>query len=341
MKRVETGFYFALLVVVMVLFAYLLKANLSALVLAASLALVFDPLYVKVKKKIANESASALFIVAIVFLLVFVPLGVFLMRVISDATSLVGGLSLRGSADPAYSISKLLRGHTGNPLFALAAKNIDQILQQGLDWFVQNLGMFFSGLAQGFSTLVLSLLGLFYFLKDGPRLMAWVVRTIPLEVRYTRAILSELANVMSSVIKGTVLVALVQGMAAAVGFSLFNIPDPMFWGLIVVLTSPIPLVGAWLVITPAIAYLFVTGHNLDAALLLLWSVVFVNVIYNVVAPVLMHNGNDIHPYIILLSIIGGIVMFGPIGFLVGPLVAAFLFALLNIYPSLIDRQITE
>lgn len=338
MKRVETGFYCALLVVAMVMFVYLLKANLSALVLSASLALVFEPIYSMVKKKITNESAAALLIVVLVLFIVFIPLGVFIARVINDATTLVGSLSLRGDADPAYALSRLLPGYTSNPVIALIAKNIDEILQQGLNWFLQNFGIFFSGVAQGFSTLVLSLLGLFYFLKDGPLLIAWIVRTVPLEVRYTRAILSELGNVMSSVIKGTVVVAFVQGMAAAASFSFFGIPDPMFWGLIVVLTSPIPLVGAWMVITPAIAYLFLAGHGLDALLLLMWSIVFVNLIYNVVAPVLMHKGNDIHPYIILLSILGGIVMFGPVGFLIGPLVAAFLSALLNIYPSFMDKQ---
>lgn len=341
MKRLEAGFYFTLLAIAIILFVYLLKANLSALVLSASLALVFEPLYRMVKKKVVNESGSALLIVLVVLLIVLIPLGVFLTRVISDTTSLIGKISLGAGADSAYTLTKLFRGHTGYSTIALVIKNIDEILQQGLNWLLQNLGMFFSGLAQVFSTLILSLLGLFYFLKDGPRLIAWIERIVPLEVRHTRAILSELGNVMSSVIKGTVVVAFVQGMAAVVGFSFFGIPDPMFWGLIVVLTSPIPLVGAWMVITPAIAYLFLMGYSLNALLLLLWSIVFVNLIYNVVAPVLMHNGNDIHPYIILLSILGGIVMFGPVGFLIGPLVAAFLSALLNIYPSLMDRQITE
>lgn len=88
---------------------------------------------------------------------------------------------------------------------------------------------------------------------------------------------------------------------------------------------------------PAVAYLFFTDQTVLSVSLAIWSVILVNLIYNVLSPQLMGHGNNLHPFVILLSVLGGIVLLGPIGFLMGPFVVALLFSLLNIYPKLILR----
>ncbi|MDP3956663.1 MAG: AI-2E family transporter, partial [bacterium] len=140
------------------------------------------------------------------------------------------------------------------------------------------------------------------------------------------------------VIKGTLVIAVIQGIVAGTGFLLFNIPNPAFWGSLVVLSSLIPIVGTWLVVAPAVAYLLFTGQTALGISLAVWSVILVNLIYNVLSPQLMRRGNHIHPFVILLSVLGGIVIFGPIGFILGPFIIALLVSLLHIYPKLILKK---
>ena len=335
-RRFETGFFSGILGVALVFFLFIMWPNMGALVLAATLALVFYPLYQRLIVFVHHKSIAALTTVAIVVIIVFIPLGVFATKVFGDATTLYASIRESGGINLANLVSHLPNAN----LFPIGsvATHVNDILSQILGWFIQNLGLVFSGLAQALSTTFLALFGLFYFLKDADRLKRWTLDIIPLELKYTELIIEEVRGVMNSVIKGTVVVAILQGVVAGVGFMIFGIPDPSFWGSLVILCSPIPLVGAWLTITPAIIYLLLSGQTLLGIGLFIWSVVTVNIIYSIISPLLMHRGNNMHPLIILLSMIGGIMLLGPIGFLTGPFISAFLFSLLNIYPKLILRK---
>jgi len=323
-----------MLAVVLFLAWLILAPYMSALVLAGTLAFLFRPLYQKCLHVFRYESVAALSVVVIVTLIIFLPLGFLGVRLFTDATALYSLLASHGGFDPGTTIANFLNAHFKNlPVHEVAA-NFNGYAQQGLAWLIQHLGSFFSGVAQIFLTAFLSLLGLFYFLKDGERRKKWIFETIPLAPKYTERIVREMGVAGSSVIKGTLIVAIAQGIVLGVGFLLFNVPDPTFWGVLAVPASIIPVVGTWLVAVPAIAYLFLTGQTVVGICLLVWSLICINLIYNVFSPQLMHRSVDIHPYLILLSILGGIGLFGPIGFLVGPLAIAALFSLFKIYSGL-------
>ena len=177
---------------------------------------------------------------------------------------------------------------------------------------------------------------MFYFLKDGERLKKWMLEYIPLKKSYTEEIIRETGAMMASVLRGTIVVAVVQGVVAwAPAFGFSASPTRRSGGLTVIV-SIVPVVGTWLVVVPAVAYLFLTGQTAAAIGFAIWGIVLVNACYNLIAPQLMQRGVDIHPFIILLSVLGGIGAFGPIGLLVGPFIVAFLFALLRIYPRMVE-----
>jgi len=123
-----------------------------------------------------------------------------------------------------------------------------------------------------------------------------------------------------------------------VGFAIFNLPSSAFWGSLVVIASLVPLIGAWIVLAPAIIYLFLMGQIFSSIGLFIWSIVIVTFVYDIVAPQLMRRGSQIHPYIILISVLGGIAVFGPMGLLIGPFAIGFLLCLFKIYPSLILKR---
>ena len=336
--RSQTWFFIALLVVTLFFVWSILAPYMSALVLAGTLAFLFRPFYERLVRVFRYQSAAALVTVAIVTLIVFVPIGFLGVRIFEDMTGLYTTLASHGGFDFGTALTKFLQTHFAELHIPDISLTFNDYARQGLTWLIQNLGTFFSGVAQLFFTAFLSLLGLFYFLKDGGSLKTWVRNTVPLAPEYVDDITREMEAVGSSVIRGTLMVAILQGIVMGLGFFIFNIPDPTFWGAIVVPASIIPIVGTWLVAIPAIAYLFFTGQAVSGICLLIWSLILVNLLYNVVSPQLMHRGVHIHPYLILLGVLGGISVFGPIGFLMGPLVIALLFSLLKIYPKLAAKQ---
>lgn len=337
-RRLETGFFIVLLVLALFLTWMVFQPYLSVLILAGTLAFLFYPIYEKLIKIFHFQSLAAVVVVFIVTVIVFVPLSLFGVRIFAETTALYTSLTSNGGFDLGATVTHFIS--TNFPGFQSVdiASNVNDAVRQGLTWLIQNLGFFFSGLAQALFVAFLSLFGLFYFLRDGDRLKEWLLKIIPLTPKYTEGIIHEMEAVLGSVVKGTLLMAVIQGVVAGIGFLIFGIPDPAFWGALTVLTTLVPIVGTWLVVVPAIGYLFFTGSTTLAICLAIWSVILVNLIYNLIAPQLMHRGVKIHPFVILLSVLGGIGVFGPIGFLVGPLVVALLFSLLNIYPKMVAKK---
>lgn len=296
----------------------------------------FQPLYKKLLQVFRYESLTAFITIIIATVIVFVPLGFFGLRVFGEASGLYVSLSSHGGFDLGGALTTFFRTHFPSLEVPVFTFNFSDYARQGLTWLLQNFGSFFSSVSQIFFTAFLSLLGLFYFLKDGERFKEWLLNIVPLTPEYSEEIIHEMEAMGSSVIRGTLMIAVVQGLVMGVGFFFFRIPNPIFWGVLTVPVSVVPIVGTWLVVIPAVAYLLFTGQTAVAIGLLVWSIILVNLVYNLLSPQLIrHRGVNLHPYLILLSVLGGIGVFGPIGFLMGPLVMALLFSLLKIYTKLI------
>ena len=338
-RHLETWFFMALLAIVLFVAWLIIAPYVGVLVLAGTLAFLFHPVYKSFLQGVRYPSLAAIITVLLVAVIVFVPLGFFGVRVVQEATALYTSLASNGGFNFGAGLTNFLNAHfAGFPTAAFATLNFNDYAQQGLNWLIQHFGSFFSGIAQIFFAAFLSLFGLFYFLKDGERLKDWIVKTIPLEKKYSEGIVLEMEAAGRSIIQGTLLVAVIQGIVLGIGLFVFGIPDPTFWGGIAIPISIIPVFGTWIVAVPAVVYLFVIGQPVLGTGLAIWSIILINLIYNLLTPQFMHHGMKIHPYLILLSVLGGIGLFGPIGFLVGPLVMALLFSLLNIYPGVVSEQ---
>ncbi|MEX2054911.1 MAG: AI-2E family transporter, partial [Candidatus Andersenbacteria bacterium] len=223
-------------------------------------------------------------------------------------------------------------------IFPELTVNVNEYIRQGASWLLQNLGSVFSSATQMVISFLLSLLALFYLLKDGPHFRKTIISLSPLLDRYDKTIFERLHNAVNSVVKGSLAIALLQGLSTGLGFTLFGVPQAALWGSVAVLSALIPNVGTALVITPAVIYLFLTDHLLASVGLAVWGVTAVGLIDNLLGPKLIQRGLQIHPLLILLAVLGGLSMFGPIGFLVGPIILSLLFALLDIYKVLILKD---
>jgi predicted PurR-regulated permease PerM len=126
-------------------------------------------------------------------------------------------------------------------------------------------------------------------------------------------------------------VPLAQGFLAAVGFWLFGVPSPVLWGVAVVFAAMVPILGSPLGWVPACVYLFLTGTRWQAFGMLAWGLLVISGIDNVLKPLLLRGTARLHPMPAFLSILGGVLAFGPAGVLVGPVILSLALSAVRIY----------
>ncbi len=337
-KRLQITTLFILLGIALILAFFIFRPYLYPIILAAVFAVVFGPMHREISKFIGGrEGIGALLTLIIVFLIIFIPLYFFGAKVFQESRSMYQYLSEPGrNVFEGEGVITYIQGKIANyaPSFS---SNANQYAKQGIDWVFNNLGSVFSGVTQVVIGLIIMFLSLFFFLKDGNKFREALFAYSPLEDRFDKQILNTLASTASSVVRGTLVISIIQGILAGIGFWIFGIPNPALWGLVLVLVALIPAVGAMIVIIPAVLYLFFNGNLLFALGLLLWGIFFVSMADNILRPILIEKTVNIHPFIIFLSVIGGIQFFGPMGFILGPIIISLLFTLFCIYPELFKK----
>lgn len=336
-KALQIGFLIACLAGAIVLSFVLYAPFLSVLSVAAMAAVIMRPLHVRVTGLLRGRNGlSAFLTVLTVIALLLGPITVISMQVFSETADLYADVTanrltyVRSAERVVLDVIRPL-----NPGFRL---NTESYIQQGLGWITNNLGRLFSGTLEVLFSLFLFLIAFYYFLKDGPRFVQAVMALSPLSDRYDQAVFDRMSIAVNSMVRGQLFVAALQGVLTGIGFAIFGVPSPALWGAIAALCALIPGFGTSLVIIPGIIVLFATGHLWQACGLIVWGVLAVGLIDNLLGPVLIGRGAKIHPLFVLFAVLGGLLLYGPMGFLLGPLTVSLLFALLDIYRMLILKS---
>lgn len=332
--RWQSNFLVSLLLAVLALAFFIFRPYLGALVVAATFAVIFYPLYVLLLRGSGGRKNLAASLTTVcVLVVVILPLAWFGWQLFQEAREVYLQVS-----DPETNFSSALISLLEERLDTFLPRvDFDQYTEQALRWLLQHTGLVFASLARlGISVFVI-LFALFYLLRDGEAIQKRLISLSPLRDTYDHLIVQRLHGAINTVIKGSLLIALIQGILAGAGFAIFGVPSPVLWGSIAVIAALIPSVGTATVLVPAVAYLFLTDHLWASVGLIVWGVTVVGLVDNLLRPSLISRGIKIHPLLILLSVLGGLSFFGPLGFILGPLVLSLLFALLDIYEGVITQ----
>lgn len=333
-EKSELVFLYLLIGGIGVLAFYVFRPFLYALIMAVVFATVFRPIHRRVLRLVRDQrSVAAMITTVIVLIIVILPLAGFGMVIFSQVSDLYTLLVVHGGAsDLSRTIgTELQRFNTYSPVPIIISGDIAPYVRQGLNWLVQNIGPLFANVAQILLEIFIFLFALFYLFKDGHRVKKAAIALSPLQDIHDELIFTKLSAAMNAVMRGNLLVSVILGIVVAIGFAIFGVPNAVLWGSVAVIASLIPGIGTILVVFPGILYLFFNGQTGSAIGLFLWSITIVALVDNVLRAKLAGKGTRLHPFIVLLSILGAIGFFGPIGFLLGPLVLSLLFALVEIY----------
>ncbi|MES2224129.1 MAG: AI-2E family transporter [Patescibacteria group bacterium] len=346
-SKLEIYIYFILLGITLFLTYKIFEPYLFSIIVALIFSVIFGPLNKRVQKSFPkHRSLSALVTLFIVFVLVLLPFILYGIQLSDEVKNFYdyafasmqggGGIMTKLTVVANNIITTFSPFGVHWPVFDVS--ETESYVFAGLSWIRGHFGDIFSGLAKFFVDIFIFLFAFYYFLRDGAIIRKRLIEVSPFPDNRDEEILEKLRLAILSVVKGSMLVALTQGIMTGLGFHFFGIPSALLWGGVTVIAALVPGVGTSLVIVPGILYLFFTGETTHAFGLLLWGTACVGLIDNVLGPKLIEKGINIHPLLILLSVLGGIAYFGVIGFILGPIVLSFLFTLFEIYKPIILKE---
>ena len=332
---------FAMLVGLVVLFGLLslrvMASFLLPLLLAAMLVVVFGPLHRHLKARLGGPNwLVAGLTTLLVLLIVLVPLGILVARAGGDAVAMLrrpDGVRL----DPTV-LDRLVQVVNDATGFHLTADGVNAELRRvAEEWLGPIAARAPAVLGKIVLGLVVTVIGFFYFLADGPRMLAAVTRLIPLDPRYQWQLLEEFAEVSRAVVTATLLAAIVQAILGGIGYAVVGLGNVFLLTLLTFFMAMVPIVGAAAVWGSASLYLLFFEQNTWAAGgLAAFGLLVVSSIDNVIKPLVLHGQSKLHPLLALLSVLGGVTALGPIGILVGPIAVAFLQAALTMLAAELD-----
>ncbi len=318
--------------------AYLtVRPVLVSIVIAAALASLVSPLFRWLLRRLrGRRRLASLSAVVVTFVGVLAPLAivatVVAQRLIAEGTELAHGLQSGGP----LALDRLA-AHLGplRPAVERAAADLQPRLAAAAPQLVAQLGGFVAELSRialriGVGLFLLAV-ALYYFFLDGHRWRERFVRIVPLPARDTRAFFESFHRVSGAVVVGNLGTALAQALAATLGYALFGAPVPLIWGAATLFAALIPLVGPALVWIP-VSIAVGVGHGwLRGVGLAIYGVLIISTVDNVVRPLLTRRGLQLHPLLVFIAVLGGVISFGAAGLFLGPLVIALVVTVLEVY----------
>lgn len=329
-KRFQVVTFLLLLLAVLGLVFAVVRPFLHILVVAVILAILFRPVFHRFDKKFKSYSWSALATVVVILLVLLIPLWLFgqllfneLMGVYDDIRS---GRLVLSQQDIIGALPEQVRSLIQNLTIDLnsLASRITSNAFNTLSQVVSNIASFVL-------SFFLVMFATYYLLKDGHYFKQVVMDLSPISNTQEHILFKRISSAINGVVKGTFLIALIQGGVATLGYLIFGVPNPFLWGLFTVLMALVPTVGTSLALGPAVLYLVITGSIPQAIGLAIWGAVAVGLVDNFLGPKLIGNNLKVHPLLVLLSVLGGVAYFGFLGFLIGPILIAIFVAMVDMY----------
>jgi len=344
MSRLEGGFYprvFALVAAALlgVALVRMVQPFVGPILWAFLLAFLLSPLNEALGRALrGRRGLAALSITLASLLLILLPAVLLAVAFANQAGELVGRIQELAERYHVSGMSDLLRVPILQGAIERLGTYVPVTADQIQGWLVEAgqgvlrmavlaSGALFAGALGAVVGFVLTLFLLFFFLRDGEVMVQRAVRLIPMDPTRKATLVGHLSAVTRAVVLGTLLTAVAQGTLLAIGFLVVGLPSPVVFGVLTAIASLVPLVGTALVWLPAVVVLLGQGRPGAAVFLFLWSVLLVGMSDNVLRPLVVSGRAQISTLPTFLGLMGGLSAFGPIGMVLGPVVAALVIAL--------------
>ncbi len=330
-ENIQRTFFLVLLVLVTISFLWLIRGFMQPIFWAVALAIVFFPAHQLLEKQLPGRpnTAAAISVAGVLCAVVLPMIGI--------------GVAI--TAEAATLFQRIQAGNYGlTEMFTNLAERLPQVesalqrigvepdrITEQLTSVAGTVSSFLANRALEFGQdtlrtsvfFFLMLYLLFFFLKDGHKILDSAVHALPMGDARERALLARFEKVSRATIKGSLAIGIVQGAIGGIAFAILGIGAPALWGVVMALLSVVPAVGPVFVWAPAVLILLISGRIAAGIVLFLIGAVVISLVDNLLRPILVGRDTRMPDYLILLSTLGGLTAFGLAGVVIGPIIAAF------------------
>ncbi len=332
-----------LLVAVSLALGWILWPFYGTIMWGAIIALLFRPVQGRLLSRLrGSRTAAALLTMLVVLVIVVLPFILVMATLTREATLLYQRVQ-SGELNPELFFRGLfaglpewmtaLLGRFGLEDFGTLQLRLSALLARASQWIASqalNLGQ---NTFEFVASLCITLYLAFFLLRDGDSLARSMLKAIPLAPADKQELLEKFTTVVRATVKGNLVVAAVQGSLGGLAFWFLDIRGALLWAVLMAFLSLLPAVGAGLVWLPVAAYLLITGALWQGTALVAYGVLVIGLVDNALRPALVGKDTRMPDYVVMITTLGGMAVFGVNGFVLGPVIAAMFMAVWHIHVS--------
>lgn len=345
-QTLENKFFLLILGVVTGAFFLMLAPFWGAIFWAIALAVLFYPVYTWLNNKLGEKpTIASLITITLSVLIVIIPLAILTLHIVNAATDVyqaydredLNAQVLREEIEDRFPrVPELLERFDID--FEDAGDRISDAISSSTQYIAQEAFAIGRSTLHFLISMILMLYLSFFFFRDGQRLSNKVSSALPLGDKREEKLTQRFVKVTRATIKSTFIVAAVEGTLGGIMLAILGVPGAVLWGFAMGVLSLIPAVGAFLIWGPIAIYLFAVGDIWQAVVLVAFGSIVIGLIDNFLRPILVGRDVRLPDWLILLSILGGLAIFGVHGFVIGPIVAALFITLWDIFRQDFDKD---
>lgn len=318
-----------ILIALLVLAFFLIKPFIVAIIFGFVLAFILTPLYKRLLKLIKNPTATSLIITIVTVLLLSVALYFIAQITIKEAFNLYIEIQ---KVDFYSLINGFLSRIFETPdLSRQITLTIQQAIITLTSSFTETAGRVLTNAPAIILQLFVVLFVTYYTLKEGPKLIGYIQEILPFSTDVNDKLIKRSKEITIATIYGQVVVGIIQGAVAGIGFYIFGAPSPLFFTILAMLLAIIPFLGPAFVWVPVSVFMIATGHITNGVLMFIFGILVVSWIDNILKPSIVGKKGKLNEVVALIGMLGGLVLLGPVGIVVGPLVLEYLLIFLELY----------
>ncbi|TBU99988.1 AI-2E family transporter [Stutzerimonas kirkiae] len=337
----EQKVFLSLLVLVTLAFGWILWPFYGAVFWAVILAILFAPLQRRLQVLFNNRRNLAALATLLASLLIAVLPVIFITGLLVQEGSTLYTRISSGELDVgAYviQVKEMLPASIQGYLQRFGLTDMDDLRErlgssalQGSQYLATKAFSFGQGTFQFVVSFFVMLYLLFFLIRDGRDLVARIRKALPLSGEQKKKLFEKFAQVVRATVKGNIIIAVIQGALGGLIFAILGIPSALLWGVLMAMLSLLPAVGAGLIWVPVAIYFLFSGSIVSGVVLIAFGVLVIGLVDNLLRPTLVGKDTKMPDYIVLISTLGGLALFGLNGFVIGPLIAALFIACWDLF----------
>lgn len=336
-SKVQNILFFTIMIFVFLLFLYLLAPFFFPIFWAAVISSIFSPLYKLLNRKLHKPSVSATIIFLMVAVIIILPGSIIGRLLLGESMRMYESIDADGG-----NIEDIVKGITGavkNNVYVARlhideqfwTEKISEIARTISNYIFINLKNLTQNTFVFFVQFSVMLYTLFYFIRDGDKLLGKFVRVFSLGQEREKVLYDRFVAAARATLKVTLIIGGIQGTLGGLLFWFTGIQGPLIWGAVMIFTAIVPVVGCSIIWAPAGVIMMITGHFGKGMIILAFGVLVISMVDHFLRPILIGRDVQMHPLMVFLSTLGGLSLFGFSGFIIGPIIASLLLAIWAMY----------